>query len=141
MSIPMNFYTWWLVIALGCPVLVLIANIGMRGVGMTGIVLTKNQRRLMIAVGSIVSVWFPIIFVSENRNAIRYEFGDANFLPLMYASVGIVLLGIIFATSATKDVVVQKNPWVLVGERKRITLAGAGFIALSLVTFIFDLGV
>jgi len=140
-SIPMNFYTWWLLISFSCPLFVLIANIGMRGVGMTGVVLTKNQRRLGTALGSIVAVWFPVIFVSENRNAIRYEFGDANLLPLMYASVGIVLLGIIFATSATKDVVVQKSPWILVGERKRITLAGAGFIALSLITFIFDLGV
>ena len=141
MSIPMNFYTWWIVIALGCPLLVLIANIGMRGVGMTGIVLTKNQRRVGTAVGSIGAIWLPILFVSENRNAIRYQFGDANVLPLMYVSVGIVLLGIILATSATKDVVVQKSPWILVGERKRITLAGAGFIALSLVTFVLDLGV
>lgn len=138
---PMNFYTWWIVIALSCPLLVLIANIGQRGVGMTGIVLTKNQRRLGIAVGSIGAIWFPILFVSENRNAIRYEFGDVNVLPLMYVSVGIVLLGIILATSATKDVVVQKSAWVLVSERKRITLAGAGFIALALVTFVFDLGV
>lgn len=137
----MNFYTWWLLISFSCPLFVLIANIGMRGVGMTGIVLTKNQRRLGISVGSIVAVWFPVFFVSENRNAIQYEFGDANFLPLMYASVGIVLLGIILVTSATKDVVVQKSPWILVGERKRITLAGAGFIALALVTFVFDLGV
>ena len=141
MSIPMNFYTWWIVIALGCPLLVLIANIGMRGVGMTGIVLTKNQRRVGTAVGSIGAIWLPILFVSENRNAIRYQFGDANVLPLMYVSVGIVLLGIILATSATKDVVVQKSPWILVGERKRITLAGAGFIALALVTFVLDLGV
>ena len=141
MSIPMNFYTWWIVIALGCPLLVLIANIGMRGVGMTGIVLTKNQRRVGTAVGSIGAIWLPILFVSENRNAIRYQFGDANVLPLMYVSVGIVLLGIILATSATKDVVVQKSPWILVGERKRITMAGAGFIALALVTFVLDLGV
>lgn len=141
MSIPMNFYTWWLLIALGCPLMVLCANIGLRGIGLTGIVLNANQRRLMVGVCSITAILFPIVFVSNNRIAIAYEFGNVNLLPLMYVSVGAVLLGIIFGTPQNKDVIIQNSSWILVSERKRIMLAGVGFIALSVMTFVFDLGV
>lgn len=120
MSIPMNFYTWWLVIAIGCPAFVLLANIGMRGTNLDGISLTAKQQRLMVIVGALMAILFPIVFVSENRGAIQYEFGKVNVLPLMYLSVGVVLVALIALTKSDQDVLIQKQPWILISERKRM---------------------
>ena len=141
MSIPMNFYTWWLFIAAGCTSGALMANIGFRGVGVRGDVLTKNQKQTLIVMGVLVAVGFPLFFIVQNAGAIRYEFGGINVLPWLYSSIGAILLSLIAITSGSKDVVMRNETVILVSERKRIAFVGAGFIALALITFIFDLGV
>ena len=140
MSIPMNFYTWWLFIAVGCTSGVLMANIGFRGVGVRGDVLTKNQKQTLIIMGALVSIGFPLFFIVQNAGAIQYEFSDTNVLPWLYSSIGVILLSLIAVTSGSKDVVMGNETVILVSERKRIALVGAGFIALALFTLILGLG-
>ena len=137
---PMNFYTWWLFIAAGCTSGALMANIGFRGVGVRGDVLTKNQKQTLIIMGTLVSIGFPVFFIVQNAGAIRYEFGDTNVLPWLYSSIGVVLLSLIAFTSGSKDLMMGNETVILVSERKRIALVGAGFIALALFTLILGLG-
>jgi hypothetical protein len=134
---PMNFYTWWLVIAIGCTAGVLLANIGIRGTGSSGNVLTKQQRQWVTITGIALALGFPVFFVLQNAGAIEYEFNGTNVLPWLYASIGALILGILLFTSAKKDFVLSNETYVLVSERRRLRLAGVGFIGLAVVASFF----
>ena len=134
---PMNFYTWWLVIAIGCTSGVLLANIGMRGIGSSGNVLTKQQRQWVTITGIALALGFPVFFVLQNAGAIEYEFNGTNVLPWLYASIGALILGILLFTSAKKDFVLSNETYVLISERRRLGLAGVGFFGLAVITSFF----
>jgi hypothetical protein len=134
MPIPINFYTWWVVIAIGCTSGVLLANIGIRGTGSSGNVLTKQQRQWIPIIGIALALGGPVFFVMQNAGAIAYEFNGTNVLPWLYASIGVLILGILVFTSGKRDFVLNNETYILVSERRRVRLAGIAFIGLAVVT-------